>query len=150
VSLFTSKKSVLVSADRLFASSFCWYSLYFAGCDVAQCSSMRERVKSVKASGRIVGFRFACSEVQTLTPGHPSRMIYRTRKWICHSLASVACGIRLSRLSTCTRPSASFDARSRTAAAGALTIRMPLETWVVLRGGFKNTEKCGIGPWETS
>jgi hypothetical protein len=103
-----------------------------------------------KASGRIVGFHFACSEVQTLTPGPPSRMIYRTRKWICHSLASVARGIRLSRLSTCTRPSASFDASSRTAASGALAIRMPLETWVVLRGGCKNTEKCGIRPWETS
>jgi hypothetical protein len=38
--------------------------------------------------------------------------IYRMCKWICHSLASVALGIRPSRLSTCSQIGAAFDAMS--------------------------------------
>jgi hypothetical protein len=63
------------------------------------------------------------------------------------SLASTARGISLSRLSTCTQTGASFDAEEPYySRARELTICMPLETWVVLRDGSKNTKQCGIGP----
>jgi hypothetical protein len=86
---------------------------------------MREREKSV-TGGLIVGSALACSDVQTLTFRPPFRIIYKTRKWICHSLASVARGI--CRLVTCTQPGAPFDAEEPYCnRAGGLAIRMPLE-----------------------
>jgi hypothetical protein len=90
---------------------------------------------------------FACSEVQNLTPGPPSPMIYRTRKWICHSLASVALGARVNRLPFAHNRRFFLEAEEPYCSrAGALAIRVPLKIWVVLRGGSKNTKQCGLGP----
>jgi hypothetical protein len=59
---------------------------------------------------------FACSEVQPLTPGRPSPVMYRTRECICHSLASVARGVKASCFHMHATPGLLLMWRSNTAA----------------------------------